>query len=661
MKKTLFLLFTFLIYFNLSSQNRWSITDDGGILWTVKDNDIHTDHVEMSGQQISVILTYGTDKDGYLVSNKLLVFPMLRTVPNDTHASLLHTFETDDIPAIKINGRIVKEKVKSIYQKGIWKSVSDVGYNSTIEREITPSVNFPFVIEKFTIKNNGDKDINVDIENLEKISRTHKENGVYGSYEIKFQTQNSGVYSISPNKEISFSVIYSARKTTTPQFSYINIEEEIAKREEFVDLMFSNIQFVSPDAALNSMFNFAKIRAMESIYDTKNGLVHGPGGSRYYAAIWANDQAEYANPLFAYTGYDTAIESAITSWKWFAKYMNPEYKPIPSSIIAEGDSYWNGAGDRGDQAMIAYGAARFALALGDRQKAIEIWPLIEWCIEYSKRKINENGVVASDSDELEGRFPAGDANLCTSSLLYDALVSAVYLGKDIGVPQKQLDEYKQLAEELHKNINKFFGANVQGYETYRYYKGNDLLRSWICIPLTVDIFERSQGTIDALFSPLLWTNDGLLTITGDKTFWDRSTLYGLRGAFAAGATEKALPFFIDYSNRRLLGEHVPYAVEAWPEGNQRHLSAESALYCRVVTEGLFGFRPTGLNSFSITPQLPEGWGDMQLRNIIAFNNKSIDIEISKDPKGIKTNIYINGKLTKSEKSKNGQKINCKLK
>ena len=429
----------------------------------------------------------------------------------------------------------------------------------------------------------------------------------------------------------------------------------------FVDLMFKNIQFISPDPVLNRMFDFAKIRAMESIYETKNGLVHGPGGGSYYAAIWANDQAEYANPFFAYTGYNTAIESAMVSWNWFSKYMNPEYKPIPSSIIAEGESYWNGAGDRGDQAMIAYGAARFALALGDKEAAREIWPLIEWCIEYSKRKLNKNGVVASDSDELEGRFPAGDANLCTSSLFYDALISAVYLGQDLGIPDKQLNEYKTLADELHKNINNFFGANVQGYKTYRYYEGNDILRSWICIPLTVDIFERSQGTIDALFSPILWTKDGLLTAAGDKTFWDRSTLYGLRGAFAAGATAKALPFFTDYSNRRLLGEHVPYAVEAWPEGNQRHLSAESALYCRIVTEGLFGFRPTGLSSFAITPQLPESWDKMELKNIIAFGNKSIDINVSKTAKGIKTDIYVNGKRVKSQTGKNGQKIDCKLK
>lgn len=660
MKKLLFLFF-FSICLCGTAQNRWSITDDGGIMWVIGNKDIHTDHVEMSGKQVSVILTYGTDDKGLLISNKLLVFPMLRTIPNNTHASLLHKIGSEAMPSIKINGKEVQEKVINISQKGIWKSLSDIGNSVTLKRELTPSTNFPFVIEKFTIANDSETSIKADIENFETVSRTHKENGVYGIYEIRTHTQNSGIYTIEPKEKITFSVIYSARKMTTPQFSYINIDEEMAKRESFVDLMFNNLQFISPDPVLNSMFDFAKIRAMESIYETKNGLVHGPGGSRYYAAIWANDQAEYANPFFAYTGYPTAIESALTSWQWFAKYMNSDYKPIPSSIIAEGDDFWNGAGDRGDQAMIAYGAARFALALGDKEKAMEIWPLIEWCIEYSKRKINKDGVVESDSDELEGRFPAGDANLCTSSLFYDALVSATYLGKELKLPKKQIEEYEKLAKELHTNINKFFGAKVQGYETYRYYEGNDKLRSWICIPLTVDIFERAQGTIDALFSPALWTKNGLLTIAEDKTFWDRSTLYGLRGAFAAGATEKALPFFVDYSNRRLLGEHVPYAVEAWPEGNQRHLSAESALYCRVVTEGLFGFRPTGLKSFSITPQLPDSWDKMQLKNIVAFGNKTIDIDVVRTNKGIKTDIYIDNKLVKSAKGKSGEKINIDIK
>jgi hypothetical protein len=408
------------------------------------------------------------------------------------------------------------------------------------------------------------------------------------------------------------------------------------------------------------MFDFAKIRAMESIYETKGGLVHSPGGASYYAAIWANDQAEYANPFFAYTGYPTAIEAGKVSWSWFAKYMNPEYKPIPSSIIAEGTGFWNGAGDRGDQAMIAYGASRFALALGDRKTAEEIWPLIEWCIEYCKRKINTDGVVASDSDELEGRFPAGKANLCTSSLFYDALISASCLGKELGKPAKLITGYTIIAKELRKNIEKYFGAVMDGFETYRYYSGNDVLRSWICIPLTVGIFDRAGGTINALFSPKLWTDQGLLTQAGTKTFWDRSTLYGLRGVFAAGAIDRGLKFFTDYSNRRLLGDHVPYAVEAWPEGNQRHLSAESALYCRVVTEGIFGFRPVGLNAFTITPQLPSSWNEMYLNNIAAFGGKRIDISILRSGEKIKVDVVSNGKNVKSVLVKNGSKIEVKL-
>ena len=49
---------------------------------------------------------------------------------------------------------------------------------------------------------------------------------------------------------------------------------------------------------------------------------------------------------------------------------------------------------------------------------------------------------------------------------------------------------------------------MEGYDTYHYYEGNDILRSWICIPLTVGISERKEGTIQALFSPRLWTENG---------------------------------------------------------------------------------------------------------------------------------------------------------
>lgn len=340
--------------------------------------------------------------------------------------------------------------------------------------------------------------------------------------------------------------------------------------------------------------------------------------------------------------------------------MNDEYRPIPSSIISEGVSFWHGAKDRGDGAMIAYGAARYALARGNKTEAEELWPLIEWCLEYCNRKLNDKGVVASNSDELENRFPSGDANLCTSTLYYDALNSAVYLGKELGKPSAKLKEYDRQAKALRDAIENHFGYKIEGFDSYRYYDGNDVLRSWICMPLIVGINDRAKGTIDALFSPRLWTADGLLTQAGTETFWDRSTLYALRGTIAAGEVEKGLSFLKDYSHRRLLGDHVPYAIEAWPEGDQRHLSAESGLYCRIFTEGFFGIRPTGLRSFEMTPRLPEEWEYANLNHVRAFNS-DFDIKVNRSS-GDKLDVRImkGDKCVLSKKVNEGTTIKVNL-
>jgi hypothetical protein len=660
MKRKLFAILIAAFYvFNLQGQSRWTMQPDGSISWTVKKGEAHSDNIEMSGRFISMITTYGVDDKGKLLTVKQLVFPMLRTIPNDTHASLIYTFAAEAEPVIKINNRPANEQVNAFSLRGILSVSSTVNNNINFTREFFPSTDKPVGIEKYTIENTSAKDITVEVEDFEKITRSQREKSVYDVYEISAKTYGAGIYTVKPKEKLTFAVLFTGRKISDATLA-VDVDKELSQRQKFVDQMFNNLIFTSPDPVLNRMFAFAKIRAMESIFETKGGLVHSPGGGSYYAAIWANDQAEYANPFFAYSGYPTAIEAGMVAWRWFAKYMNPDYKPIPSSIIAEGLSFWNGAGDRGDMAMIAYGASRYALALGDRKSAEELWPLIEWCIEYSRRKINRDGVVSSDSDELEGRFPAGKANLCTSSLLYDALNSAIYLGKDLGVSPKLLTQYKNMAKELKASIEKYFGAEMDGFHTYRYYDGNDKLRSWICIPLTVGIFDRAQGTMDALFSPKLWTDQGLLTQAGTTTFWDRSTLYGLRGVFAAGATEKGLKYLTDYSSRRLLGDHVPYAVEAYPEGNQRHLSAESALYCRVVTEGIFGFRPTGLHTFTIVPQLPAAWNEMSLKNIIAFGGKKIEILVTRSGSRINVTVIADGKEVKSLLTNNGSKIDVKL-
>ena len=112
----------------------------------------------------------------------------------------------------------------------------------------------------------------------------------------------------------------------------------------------------------------------------------------------------------------------------------------------------------------------------------------------------------------------------------------------------------------------------------------------------------------------------MLCEEGGTTYWDRSLLYGLRGAFAAGEVEQTFRKLLVYSRHRLLGDHVPYPIEAWPEGGKRHLSAESALYCRVITEGLLGLVPLSFNSFRAEPRIPAPCNAVKLKNIRAFGS-----------------------------------------
>ena len=197
------------------------------------------------------------------------------------------------------------------------------------------------------------------------------------------------------------------------------------KRKALLDELKNSLQLNTPNPVLNQLFEFSKIRASESIFESKLGLIHSPGGGRYYVGIWANDQAEYVNPFFPYLGYDIGNESAMNTYRAFAKEINPEYEKIRYAFEIEGEVP-PFLLDRGDAAMIAYGASHFALANGDKKIAEELWPLIKWCLEYCHRQLNKEGVVKSESDEMEGRIETGTANLSTSSLYFGALETVSY-------------------------------------------------------------------------------------------------------------------------------------------------------------------------------------------------------------------------------------------
>lgn len=644
-----------------ASSSRWILNADGTITWNVKDS--HSDHIEMSGRQVSTVVRYGVDTNGAFQYTRGMVWPLLRTVPNNTHASLMRRMAWNPLNEITLNTRCVEgEQVKTITLGSGTMTVSSTvpvyrGGEVAVTRELFPSTEQPVFLERYTLKNTGTKSVYVEIPEAKSVIKTDPAKGTRGSYRIETGIIAARTATLEPGQELNFDAYTAGYQPDEASIAF-DVAKEMGARKALVASLQDKLVFQSPDAVLNAMFAFAKLRACESIYATAQGPMHGPGGESFYAAIWANDQAEYINPFFPFVGYDYGNKSALNSFKHFARFMNPDWKPIPSSIIAEGSDIWNGAGDRGDAAMIAYGAARYALASGSRAEAEQLWPLIEWCLEFSRRKLTADGVVASDSDELENRFPAGDANLCTSSLYYDALLSAVYLGKELG---KSTSAYSKQASMLRGAIDKHFAAKVEGFDTYQYYEGNDILRSWICIPLVVGIYEQKEGTIDALFSPRLWTKNGLLTQAGSETFWDRSTLYALRGVFACGETERAIDYLTYYSTQRLLGDHVPYAIEAWPEGAQRHLSAESGLYGRIITEGMFGIRPTGLKSFTLTPRLPKDWPEMVLKNICAFGSDfNVRVQRATEGKLMVTVTTATGKTILKKMVKDGATLAVKL-
>lgn len=452
-------------------------------------------------------------------------------------------------------------------------------------------------------------------------------------FDDKFKkTENrSHEYKLKPKESCCFYCIYYAYQNTIPDFS---IQEEITARRNFIEEIFNSLKLETPIKELKAQFSHCILRGSESIFKTKNGLMHAPDGGNYYAALWTNDQCEYANPFFPFSGYPAGIEQSINCYSLYEKYMDKSDKPmrdkraLVTSIVAEGEDYWNGAGDRGDGEMYAYGISRFLLEMSDIKLIERFWDNLVWCLDFALSRKTNDGIIASDSDELENRFESGNANLFTSCITYDALGNAAILA-DITGDHSHKETWLKEQKNLKTAIESYFSANVEGFDTYRYYDGNTDLRSWICMPLTVEIFDRAEETVNALFSDKLYYDGMMRSTSAHDTTWDRSLLFALRGTFLASKAEKGMKETINYCKNRLLGSHSPYPYEAYPEGNRAHLAAESLLFARVITEGLFGLKAVGLNKLRIKPQLSEKCPEMTLNNIKLFS-KCFDIRTGKN-------------------------------
>ena len=136
---------------------------------------------------------------------------------------------------------------------------------------------------------------------------------------------------------------------------------------------------------------------------------------------------EYSSPVFPFFGDPELNRASMNMYRiWLNHCREHGIDPFPGSF--EHAALKLTQKNRGDDAMVLYGLSKFLLFQGDRAAAEEMWPLIEFSVDSVRRHATPDGIVASKTDEMEDRYPTGDANLSTSSLAYGGYRLAAHLG-----------------------------------------------------------------------------------------------------------------------------------------------------------------------------------------------------------------------------------------
>mgnify|MGYP004639696705 CR=1 FL=1 len=582
----------------------------------------HKDDIEMSGEQVSAVITYKADENNNVSFGREIFYPMIRTHPDVTQSSY-RAVDNDFAATFFGEEKFVKAEINGVL------SVFTETDECEIVHRFFPSLTEKIFYEMIEVKAKKDG-VRVSSSRYKKVDTLFAcEGRAYTERVCREFAEGETCKTLSSGESITLLFAYSARFYNQPIPSE---ENPFEKRVARVNELLSECDLTTGDDVIDTMFAFAKIRVGESIYRTRKGRVNSPGGTNYYAAIWCNDQSEYSTPWFGFTGDKILLEAARNAMLWFEPYMNDEFEPVPCSIFSEGTDFWNAKGDRGDSSMWLFGNSRLFLERGilpdEREKR-----MFEWFAEFTERQITADDVVFSDTDELENRLSSG-INLSTSSLAYGAFGCYAVLLERMGEDEKA-KHYRELQKRIRKGVENYFGGTVSGYETYHYNKGCDEIRAWNTLPAYMGITERWKGSADAI-DDKLWCKGGCRSSENEEILWDRSALYYIAALFRMDDKERAYSKLREMSEIRLLGERVPYVVEAYPEFNMRHLSAESALMARTITDGLLdiSFDKCG---FSVNPHLPNGMKKVEM-NRIFLCGKYVDITVENGKTTIKDSV-----------------------
>ncbi len=553
-------------------------------------------------------------------------------------------------PAVQVNGRPIRCDIPAaVAFNGMLKVVYPEREGIVATRTVYPSLRNPVVIDEWQLRNVTSKSLKVDFPTSDKVTSATEKTA------LGWTSQGPASVVVKPGDTASWVVcLQASAKDQPPQV--VEVAAERAARLALSEAAWRGPgRLETPEPLLDQAFALQKLHVLECPIETIKGVIVHNGSLTYSPGIWANDPVEYSSPLFPFFGDAELNRASMGMYRvWLDHCRKSGTVPFPGSF--EGPALKLTQRERGDDAMVLYGLAKFLLFQGDRAAAEEMWPLIEFSAASVLSHTTADGIVASQTDEMEDRYPTGNANLSTSSLAYGGYRLAARLAQSLGKPVAA--EFDQRAEVLRKGIESYFGAEMEGFKTYRYYKENTTLRGWILLPLAMGITERQDATVAALMSDKLWPHRkqgaDILAESTRPTEWGRETYYALRVLFKAGRTEEALDLTRRVVKAQIFGPKGPY-----PDEDAIDMLCPGSLYPRVFTEGMFGIVPTGLTSFECTPWLPAGWPQMALRDVRAFGH-AWDLVIERDGAGQKVTVSAGGRVVFSASGPAGKSYHVTL-
>ncbi len=522
-------------------------------------------------------------------------------------------------PDVRVNDQPLKSEFpSSVTFDGLLTLTYPASEGVVVTRTVYPSVTKALVIEEWQVRNETGERVAVTVAPARKVEPVGE------NIAIVWNCPGEQTAAVKAGGVLSFSTCVQAGLAAEADLP-VNVATERGARRALAEAAWNGPgRLETPEPALDVAFALQKFHVLETPIETIKGVITHNGSLTYSPGIWANDPVEYSSPVFPFFGDAELNRASMNMYRVWQDYCQEKgIIPFPGSF--EGPSLKLTQRERGDDAMVLYGLSKFLLFQGDRAAAEEMWPLIEFAAASVLSHTTADGIVVSQTDEMEGRYPTGAANLSTSALAYGGYRLAARLAQSLGKPVAA--EFDRRAEALRKGIESYFGAEVEGFKTYRYYKENTTLRGWILLPLAMGITERQEATVAALTSDKLWPHRlagaDILAESTRPTEWGRETYYALRVLFKAGRTEEALDITRRVVLAQIFGSKGPY-----PDEDAIDMLCPGSLYPRVFIEGMFGIVPTGLDSFECTPWLPKAWPRMALRDLRAFG-RSWDLVVER--------------------------------